>query len=83
MKLKIKNTWKGKSGVEKAEDIAILVVLIGALMFSAGIGLNILNTKGFSTVLAMFGAFISFVGTIILISVWLLKEFFDNRVKSH
>jgi hypothetical protein len=72
-------TWigklKGKDRFETLENYSILFIFIGAIILSAGIGLNILNPKGLSAVLSMFGSLIAFVSTIALIIVWLLKEF--------
>ena len=59
---------------EKMEGYCIVILLIGALMLSAGIGLNAINTKGISAILAMLGSLISFLATVALIFVWLFKE---------
>lgn len=66
---------RGKNKLETAENASIVFILVGALMLSAGIGLNIFATKGFPTILAMLGSFITFAFTIILILIWLMKEF--------
>ena len=72
-------TWigklKGKDRFETLENYSILFIFIGAIILSSGIGLNILNPKGLSAILSMFGSLIAFVSTIALIIVWLLKEF--------
>ena len=66
---------KGKDMLETAENYSILFIFIGALVLSSGIGLNIISTKGFSAILAMFGALVSFLSTVSLIVVWVIKEF--------
>lgn len=66
---------KGKDKLETAENYSIAVVFIGAMILSTGIGINIISTKGSSAVLAMLGALVSFIATIALISVWVIREF--------
>ena len=72
-------TWlgklKGKDKFETAESYSILSILIGALILSLGIGLTIITSKGFPAILAMLGSLIAFVSTVVLILVWLVKEF--------
>jgi len=72
-------TWigklKGKDRFDTLENYSILFIFVGAIILSAGIGLNILNPKGLSAILSMFGSLLAFVSTIALILVWLLKEF--------
>ena len=69
---------KGKDKLETAENYSILLIFIGAIVLSFGIGINIISTKGFSAILTMLGAVISFLSTVSLILVWLLREFFDK-----
>ncbi|MFN6991701.1 MAG: hypothetical protein ACK4MM_03145 [Fervidobacterium sp.] len=68
---------KSKNKFERAEGYAIIAMLGGAIILSLGIGLTIVSTKGISAVLAMSGALISFLATVALIGVWLVKEFSD------
>ncbi len=65
---------KGKDKIETAENYSILFIFIGAIILSTGIGVNIITTKGLSAILAMLGALISFLSTIALIVVWVVKE---------
>ncbi len=76
--MKIFDMLKGENKYEKVEGYCILVLLAGALMLSAGIGLTILSPKGISAVLAMLGSFISFIATISLIFTWLVQELFGE-----
>jgi threonine/homoserine/homoserine lactone efflux protein len=55
-----------------------MVLLVGAIMLSSGIGLTVLNPKGISAVLAMLGSFISFLATVALIFTWLAQEIFGE-----
>jgi len=75
----VAGTWigklKGKDRFETLENYSILFIFVGAIILSTGIGLNILNPKGLSTILSMFGSLIAFISTIALIIIWLLKEF--------
>lgn len=68
---------KSKNKFEKAEGYVIMAMLGGAIILSLGIGLTIINTKGISAILAMSGALISFLATVALIGVWIVKEFGD------
>ncbi len=72
---------KGKDKLETAENYSILFIFIGSIILSTGIGLNILNTRGVSAILAMLGALTSFLATIGLIIVWVLKEFEKEKVE--
>jgi len=65
---------KGKRKLENAETISIALIVFGAFLLSLGIGLTILTPKGIPAILSMLGALISFVSTVVLIFVWLLKE---------
>ena len=66
---------KGKDRFETIENYSMALIFLGAVMLSAGIGLNVISTKGFTVVLAMFGALISFLSTVALIITWMTKEF--------
>ena len=68
---------KGESKYETAENCSMALIFLGAVLLAAGIGLNIITTVGIPTILAMLGAFITFVGTVALIFVWLFKEMSD------
>ena len=75
----VAGTWtgklKGKDRFETLENYSILFIIIGAIVLSVGIGLNILNPRGLSAILSMFGSLIAFISTVALILVWLIKEF--------
>jgi len=66
---------KGSDRYETAENWAIAFIVVGAVMLSAGIGISIFNPKGIAAILAMLGSFVSFVATVVLIFIWLAKEF--------
>jgi hypothetical protein len=76
--MKIFDMLKGENKYERVEGYCIIVLLTGALMLSAGIGLSALNPKGISAILAMLGSFISFIGTVGLIFTWLVQELFGE-----
>lgn len=69
---------KGKDKIETAENYSILFIFIGAIILSFGIGMNVISTKGFTAILAMLGAVISFLSTVALVVVWVLKEFSEK-----
>ncbi|MDI6806698.1 MAG: hypothetical protein QMD14_02695 [Candidatus Aenigmarchaeota archaeon] len=66
---------KGRDALETAENFAILFIVIGAGILSSGIGLTIITPKGLPAILSMVGAFISFISTVGLIFIWLIREF--------
>lgn len=79
MKLKnVLDMLKGKDKFETLENYSILFILIGALVLSLGIGLTVISPKGIPAILAMTGAFVSFVSTIVLILIWLSKDIFGD-----
>ncbi|MBD3155880.1 MAG: hypothetical protein GF368_04460 [Candidatus Aenigmarchaeota archaeon] len=65
---------KSENNLEKAEGLCILSLFASGLILSFGIGLSILNTKGISAILAMLGSLFTFLSTLALIIVWLIKE---------
>jgi hypothetical protein len=76
--MKLKNVLgmlKGSDKYETAENYALAGVLLGALLLSSGIGLTALNTKGLPVILAMMGSLIAFLSTVIVIVVWIVKDF--------
>ncbi len=66
---------KGKDRFETLENYSILAIFIGAVILSGGMGLTILSPRGLSAIMAMLGSFIAFISTIVLIFVWVIKEF--------
>ena len=69
-----KDLLKGKTRYERMEGYCILVIIIGAIILSTGIGLTAISTKGISAIMAMLGSVITFLATVVLIFVWLFKE---------
>ncbi len=72
--MKFLGLLKGKTRYEKIEGYCILILIAGAIMLSAGIGLTVISTKGIPAIMAMLGSLISFLATVALIFVWLFKE---------
>ena len=66
---------KGSDKYETMENCALAGVLAGALILSFGIGLTSLSEKGLPAILAMMGSLIAFLSTVILIVVWIVKDF--------
>ncbi|MCS7105718.1 MAG: hypothetical protein NZ942_00125 [Candidatus Aenigmarchaeota archaeon] len=64
---------KGKNKIETAENLSILLIFLGAFFFSLGVGLTIISPQGFPAILAMLGASLSFLSTVALIFIWVLK----------
>jgi len=70
----LKGRLRGRDKLETLENWSILIILLGGFLLSTGIASSIITTKGIPTVLAMSGSFISFVGIISLVLVWLIQE---------
>jgi hypothetical protein len=73
--MKFKISLKGKDKYETWENYSILFIFLGAVLLSSGIGLSIFTQKGLPVILAMAGAFLSFISIIALILIWLIKSF--------
>jgi len=72
--MKFLGLFKGKTRYEKIEGYCIVIIIAGAVMLSAGIGLTVITPKGIPAIMAMLGSLISFLATVALIFVWLFKE---------
>ncbi len=72
--MKIFDILKSQNKFERLEGYCIMILLAGSLIMSSGIGLSVINPKGFSTILAMLGSFIAFLATVALIFTWLAQE---------
>ncbi|TAL48592.1 hypothetical protein EPN87_00235 [archaeon] len=66
---------KGATRLETAENYTILGIVFGVVLFIIGMGLTAVSTTGISALLTIVGSFVSFVSTVALILVWLVKEF--------
>jgi len=69
---------KGKNKYETLENWLISLIVLGAVLFGAGVGMSALNTKGISTITAMLGIFVSFIFTVVLVFVWVAKDIFGQ-----
>lgn len=74
--LNVLKPLKGKNRYETLENYSMVGVLIGAFVFSGGVGLTVLSSKGLSAILSMLGALIAFCSSVSLVFVWLTKEIF-------
>jgi len=72
--MKFLDMFRGKTCYERIQGCCMLLLVVGAIMLSAGIGLTIISPKGVSAILAMLGSLIAFLATVALIFVWLFKE---------
>ena len=70
---------RGKDRFETVENYAISGVVVGAIIFSLGIGLAAFDPVGVPTILAMLGAVISFVSSVALVFSWLAKDLFGKE----
>lgn len=65
---------KGRTKLDTLENLSIGVIILGGLTLAAGIALSAWRTQGLAAILTMMGALVSFLATITLIFIWLLKE---------
>lgn len=65
---------KGKSKFETFERCLIASLILGTCLLSLGIGLTIITPKGVPALLAMFGSFLAFISTVLLVFVWFFEE---------
>ncbi len=68
-----KEKIKGKNKIETAENVSILFIFFGALLFGLGLGLTIISPQGIPAILSMLGASLSFLFTVVLIFIWVFK----------
>jgi len=71
--LKIPNL-KGKDRYETWENYSIVFIFFGVILLILGIGTTVITTKGIPAILSMLGAFISFIATVALIVIWLVRD---------
>jgi len=69
---------KGKDKYETLENYLIALIVFGAVLFGAGIGMSAINEKGISAITAMLGIFVSFIFTVALVFVWVAKDIFGS-----
>jgi len=74
----LRDRLKGEDKFETLENYSIFLIVIGAFILAGGMGLTVISSKGISTVLMMLGSFISFLFTVALIFVLLVKEIFGD-----
>ncbi len=65
---------KGSNKIETLERWSIFLIFVGLVLFSIGTLIAIWVQQGFPVAIALFGSFITFVFTIVLILVWLLQD---------
>jgi hypothetical protein len=70
---------RGRDRFETAENYAISGVVVGAIIFSLGIGLATFSPAGIPTIVAMLGAVVSFVSSVALVFSWLAKDLFGKE----
>ncbi len=72
--MKIYDMLKSGNRFERTEGYCIVVLLVGSVMLSSGIGLTAINPKGISTIIAMLGSLVAFLSTVALVFTWLAQE---------
>ncbi len=64
------------SRLEVAEEALIIILAISAAMLVIGLILSVWIPQGISAILAVFGAFVSFLSIVGLIIIWFIREGF-------
>ena len=67
---------ENKTKLGKAEEILVVVLVVGAVLLSAGLLLSIYAPQGASALAAMIGAALAFISLVGLVAVWFAKEGF-------
>lgn len=70
---------KGKDRFETAENYSMAGVVVGAILFSLGVGLSAFSPAGAAAIIAMLGAVASFVSSVALVFSWLAKDLFGSE----
>jgi len=65
---------KGKNKSETLENLSLLGVILGAVVFSAGVGLTVVSTEGVSVVITMMGAMLSFISSMLVVGILFVRE---------
>ena len=65
---------KGENRTETLENYSLAGVILGTIIFSIGIGLTIISTKGISVIIMMLGALLSFISSVAVVGVLFFKE---------
>ena len=71
--LKLKNL-KGESRMETLENYSIVGVIVGALIFSMGVGLTVIVSEGIPVIITMLGAVLSFISSASVVVVLFFRE---------
>ncbi len=71
--LKLKNL-KGESRMETLENYSIVGVIVGALIFSMGVGLTVIASEGIPVIITMLGAVLSFISSASVVVVLFFRE---------
>jgi len=69
-----KEKLRGKDKYETAENYSIAGIAVGVVLISIGFLLTTFYLKGIPVILLMIGSFLSFIFTVAIVFVWLLKE---------
>lgn len=66
---------KTKDKYETLENYSLLVIFASGVIMSLGIALTAISTTGLPAIMSMLGGLVAFLGTVLLIFIWLIKEF--------
>lgn len=66
---------KTKDKYETLENYSLLIIFASGVIMSLGIALTTISTTGLPAIMSMLGGLTAFLGTVLLIFIWLIKEF--------
>lgn len=65
---------KGKDSIDTIHNYSIAGIILSGVFFAIGVAATGFQTAGTPAIIAMLGAFFSFVFTLILLGTWFVKE---------
>ena len=66
---------KTKDKYETLENYSLLVIFASGVIMSLGIALTSISSASLPAIMSMLGGLAAFLGTVLLIFIWLIKEF--------
>jgi hypothetical protein len=70
---------RGNDQISTFENVCMVVIVVGSIVLSVGIGMTAISPRGIPAALSMSGAVITFMGTALLILTWVVGEILGGR----
>lgn len=65
---------RGRDNAETAENVSLLAVFLGVVLFAGGTVLSIFSPQGLSAALAMSGGFLILIFSLLFVVMWFFKK---------